>query len=265
VLVALFLLSLVVIEAGRRGWLPPSVMPWVSTSHFGALNLVFAVLLLLELVGMVLAVPQSTAAAFGKQLEVFSLLLLRLAVHELPHVGEPIAWDLAHAAIGPMVADIGGALAIYALLGLHARAPRRSALGTAASRHFVAAKKKIALILLAVLTFVVVHGLLNPPAAGQDLFHFMATAFTVLVFNDVLLMLVGLQYTAEYRIVFRNAGYTALTILMRLSLTAPDYVNVLLAVGAAGGAVAMAWIGYWFPSVGGPYQTTEQQTRPADS
>jgi hypothetical protein len=207
------------------------------------------------------AVPASTAAAFGKQLEVFSLLLLRLAVHELPHVGEPVDWSLAKDAIGPMVADIAGGLAIYALLGLHAGAPRRESLAGDASHAFVAAKKRIAVLLLVVLAVVVVTGLFHAPRPGEDLFHFMTTAFTVLIFNDVLLMLVALQYTAEYRVVFRNAGYTALTILMRLSLTAPDYINVGLGVGAAAGAVAMAWIGYWFPAIGGSYQTSEFTAR----
>jgi hypothetical protein len=260
-LVVLFIGALAVIEMGRRGWLPASLDPWISTSHFGAVNLVFAVLLLLELLSMVVAVPSSTAVAFGKQLEVISLLLLRSAVHELPHVGEPINWELARAAIGPMVADIAGGLAIFGLLGLHVRAPRREALRGEAALHFIAAKKVIALGLLVVLSWVVLEGLLHHPQPGRDLFHFMATAFTVLVFSDVLLMLVALQYTADYRVVFRNAGYTAITILMRISLTAPDYLNAALGVGAALAAVGLAWMVHWFPA-GDP--TPHASALPAD-
>jgi hypothetical protein len=43
----------------------------------------------------------------------------------------------------------------------------------------------------------------------------------------------SLAFSTEYRVVFRNSGFAAATVLIRLALTAPPYVNVLLSVGGA--------------------------------
>jgi hypothetical protein len=55
----------------------------------------------------------------------------------------------------------------------------------------------------------------------------------VLIFTDILVVLVSLRYSSEYRVVFRYSGFAAATVLIRLALTAPPYVNAALGFGAA--------------------------------
>ena len=50
---------------------------------------------------------------------------------------------------------------------------------------------------------------------------------------DVLLVLLSLAASADHRVVFRNSAYAAATLMIRLALTAPPYLNVAIAVGAA--------------------------------
>jgi hypothetical protein len=56
----------------------------------------------------------------------------------------------------------------------------------------------------------------------------------------VLLVLVALCYSSSYHVVFRNSGFAAATVIIRLALTAPRYVNVLLGLGAAVFAVGLS-------------------------
>lgn len=97
---------------------------------------------------------------------------------------------------------------------------------------FVAAKKLVAMLLLAsfLLLGVIDAALYLWEGATFDLF---AAFYLVLIFSDVLIVLISLAYSSAYRVVFRNSGFAAATVLMRLALTAPPYVSGLLGVGSA--------------------------------
>lgn len=78
------------------------------------------------------------------------------------------------------------------------------------------------------------------PETEHAMRGFFEVFYTVLVFSDVLIVLISLRYSSDYRIVFRNSGSAAATILIRLALTAPPYVELLLGLGAAGFALALS-------------------------
>ena len=63
-------------------------------------------------------------------------------------------------------------------------------------------------------------------------FPFLASFYTILVLGDVVIVLVSLRYRTTFHIVFRNSAFAGATVLVRLALSAPPYVNVLLATGA---------------------------------
>jgi hypothetical protein len=224
-LVAAFLGTLLAIELGRRGLLPPRLAARVPTSHFGAVYAAFTLLLLVELVAIVFALGHSVADSIGKQFELLSLILLRKAFLELATFGEPVEWTRVAPAIPHVVADMVGALVVFTLVEIYYRVQRHRAIASGDDQaRFVAGKKAIALILL---------------AAGTQARSF-EVFFTILIFSDVLIVLLSLTVSGDYRVVFRNSGFAAATVLIRLALTAPPFVNVGLGAGAAAFALLLS-------------------------
>lgn len=243
-LVAAFLAALAFVEGGRRGWLPAGLVAALGLprSHFWAVDVAFSLLLFLEVVSLVLALARSVGASVGKQFELLALILLRKAILEVAHVGEPIAWAGAAAHVPVVLADMAGALAVFVLAEAHAKVHRQRAIAAADDQAaFIAAKKLVALALLGALAVGAADAVLHLPAAhGAGTPTFFEVCFTVLVFTDVLLVLLSLAASADHRVLFRNSAYAAATLLIRLALTAPPYVNAAIAVGAAAYALAVS-------------------------
>ncbi|HEY0780454.1 MAG TPA: hypothetical protein VGD56_21035 [Gemmatirosa sp.] len=238
-LVVAFLAALVVVELARRGWLPGDTAARLPHSHFWAVDVAFTLLLVLELVALVLALARSVAESVAKQFELLALILLRKAILEVAHVGEPIAWRGAAAHVPVALADMAGALAVFALAEVHAHVQRHRAIANGDDQAaFIAAKKVVALGLLAALCMGAVDAAAMLSGAEQP--TFFEVCFTVLIFSDVLLVLLSLAASADYRVVFRNSGYAAATVMIRLALTAPPYLNVGIAVAAAAYAVLVS-------------------------
>jgi hypothetical protein len=238
-LVAAFVLTLVVAEVGRRGLLPALVARPLPGDHFAAVYVAFTLLLVLELVALVFALGHSVADSVGKQFELLSLILLRKAFLEVSTFGEPVVWSHASPAVPHVVVDMVGALAVFALVGLYYRVQRHRAIATGDDQvSFVAAKKALALLLLVALALGIADAL-RAQLAGERV-AFFEVFFTVLIFSDVLIVLLSLMYSSDYRVVFRNSGFAAATLMIRLALTAPPYVNVALGVGAALFAVVLS-------------------------
>ena len=233
-LVLVFLGALATIELARRGWLPASVAAVVPPGHFAAVGIVFSVLLVLEVAGLVFALARSVAESLGKQLELLALILIRDAFVEFGHAGEPIAWADIAPLVPHIVADMFGALTVFALLVPYERVQRHRAITAHGEDQasFVCAKKAVSVLLLG--AFVVLGAMtLGQRAIGELPAPFYATFYPVLVLSDVLLVLVSLRYSGTFHVVFRNSAFAAAAMLMRLALSAPPYVNVALAVGGA--------------------------------
>ncbi len=234
-LIFVFLATLVVIEMKRQGLLPDALAGPVSASHFAAVSLAFTFFLIIEIIGLVFALAQSVANAAGKQFEIFSLILLREAFKEFQYFGEPIVWAEIQEPVLHMLADAGGALVVFVLISFYYRAQLHRPITTDAEEQtrFVTAKKAIALLLLAAFVFIGLNDLWRF-TTGQPVYPFFKTFYTVLIFSDVLIVLLSLRYTATYHVVFRNSGFALATVMLRIALAAPVYVNVLLGIAAAG-------------------------------
>lgn len=233
VLVSVFLGSLVAIELNRQGLLPEPIAGVLTTNHFGAIDVAFTILLVVEVMGLVVALAESVANSVGKQFELLSLILLRKAFLEFAGFGEPIVWEEVDTAVLHMVSDVGAALLIFVILGFYYRVQRHQPITEGEEQaSFVAAKKCLALLLVVAFVALAIFDLVLfvRERTGFDLF---AAFYLVLIFSDVLLVLVSLVYSSAYRVVFRNSGFAASTVLMRLALTAPPFVNGLLGVGSA--------------------------------
>lgn len=230
-----YLLALLAVEASLRGWVPVPYRVRTTHGHFLAVELALYLLLGYEVIGLVLGIARSISNAAGKQFEIYSLILLRHSFEEFAHIGEPIVWDAARLPVLRMLSNGFGALAMFVLVGFYYRAQRHPPLTDDARDRasFVAAKKAIALALLAVFAWLAVRTATTP---GPGFFE---SFYTVLVLADVLLVFLSLRYSAAYHVVFRNSGLAVATVILRLGLAAPAFYNAALGIAAALFALAL--------------------------
>ncbi|MCB0832453.1 MAG: hypothetical protein KDC45_03240 [Bacteroidetes bacterium] len=240
-LVGGFLGALITIELSRLGLLTDSLADRIGGNHFTAVPFAFTLLLIVEIISLVFVIAQSVANSLGKQLELFSLILLRKAFIEFGTFGEPITWERASESIYPIAADLGGALIMFVLVAVYFRIQkhRRITQGDEEQTSFVASKKVVALLLLACFAILGLVDFITEVWPGQSS-QFFQSFFTLLIFSDILLVLIALRYSTSYPVVFRNSGFAAATVILRLALTAPHFVNALLGVGTAFLCVGLA-------------------------
>lgn len=247
-LVSLFVGALALIEMRRRGWLPESLAGWVPTNHFDAVQLAFTLLLGIEVIGLVFGLSGSTANTMGKQFEILSIILLRQSLKELVNFPEPIYWDAVRDAVPRMAADATAAVLVFALVGVFYRLQKRTAsqLSQLERANFTASKEVVALVLLAVFADLALGAVGAIPGGEHTLpslraEHFFEKFYTVLIFADILVVLLALRHSFAYDLVLRNSGFAAATVLIRLALTAPPFINGILGVGATLLAIGLTW------------------------
>ena len=252
VLLAIFVGALVLIELRRLGIVS---MEWIPSNHFHAVRLGFNLLLVVEVLGLVFGLSGSAGRTMGRQFEILSLILLRQSLKELVHASEPIRWETLRPFVPTMVADAASAVLVFALVGLFYKLQHES--DEVEQAEFTASKEAVALIVLAIfLSFgarsiagaVLGHG-------GDEAYDvFFDSLYTVLVFADLLIVFLSLRHSFTYEDVFRSSGYAVVTVLIRIALTAPPFLNAALGVGATVLGVVLA----------AAYPRTASSPRPAE-
>jgi len=242
-LIAIFFIGLII------AFIKDNDLPSLSTGNFFlAIYLSFTLLLLFEVLGLIFILPKSVADSVGKQFEILSIILLRSAFKEFGSYDQPITWQndwynpLYH-----MLSDGFGALVIFLLIGLYYKLQRHTQIteNDQEQSEFINFKKLIALFLLGAFIYIGV----------MDVFHIFRfgsynpsfnSFYTVLIFCDVLILLYALRYNYRYRNLFRYSSYVLATILIRLSLSAPPYVNVALGVADGLFIIGLTWAYNYF-------------------
>lgn len=240
VLVVAFIAVLLLVTLNRLELLPESLRAHVPLSHFFAVEVAFSLLLILEVIALVFSLAESISNSVGKQFEILSLILLRHAFQEFSTFGEPVEWASVKEALFPVLADAVGSLAVFVLLGLYYRMQRhRPIIADSSEREsFVLEKKSIALLLLLAFCCLGLYSALHYLRAVRA-YPFFEVFYTVLIFTDILLVLVSLRHTTTYGVFFRNSGFAASTVFMRLALTAPPIASAAIGSAAALFAVAL--------------------------
>ncbi len=249
-LVIFFLFSLGIIECRRRGLLPDTLAQVVPGNHFYAIGGAFTVILVLEVISLIFVLPCSFSRSVGKQFEILSLILMRNAFKELSHFQEPVTFAGNEQGVLHILSDGFGAVLIFGLLGVYYLLQ-----GSGGDKgdniedlySFVAAKKGIALLLLAAFLFMGIRSLYGTVLGGRhgDFFH---DFYTLLIITDILLVLVAQCFHPTFFAVFRNSGFALSTMIIRFALVAPVYYNVLLGLAAIGLAILMHLISmFLFP------------------
>jgi len=240
-LVLIFLLSLAVIELNRQGLLPNELALKIPRSHYQAINLAFLLVLIMEIITMIFTLPESMSRAVGKQFEILALIFLRNAFKELSVLPEPISLSHHNEVLWHILSYGFGAIAIFCLLGLYTSLLKnldKAVLPGPSLTRFIAAKKSVALSMLIVFCGMGIYNL-TLKITGLPVFNFFQSFYTVLVFSDILMVLIAQTFLPQFQAVFRNSGYALATLLIRLSLTAPVYLSVLIGLSSVALAVLL--------------------------
>lgn len=238
-LVIVFLVGLLAIELGRHGLIfehPPG-------NHFYAIEWALTLLLAFEVLDLVFWLSGSVSHSAGKQLEIFSLVLLRKTFSELKSLPEPIEIATFSEPVQRMVSDAVGALIIFFLVGIYYRLQKHVPISEheGEQKSFQQAKKRIALGLLFAFVGLAIFSAIGMITGRPKENSFFEVFYTILIFADVLVALVSIRYSISYRVVFRYFGLAAMTLFIRLALSSPSYLKAGLGIGAAIYAVALAY------------------------
>ncbi len=234
IIVLAFLISLVIIQLNLWGALPAAVSSIIPKNHFAAIQLAFTLLLMVEIVSLVLTLPRSVSSSMLKQFEILSLILLRQAFKEFGEFPDPVDWTKMAKPVFHVMSDAGGALVLFLFIVLIARFQRHKRITKTAEEQFrfVKVKKFVAILLMFFLIAFGIFDLILYLRHDQP-FDYFQTFYTVLIFSDILIVLVSLRYSYSYPVVFRNSGFALATVIIRLALSAPPYINALLGITAA--------------------------------
>lgn len=209
------------------------IIPSLSKPFF-AIEVVFTILLILELITLIFVLPKSVARSLAKQLELLSLIFLRNAFKEFSHLDEFSHWSSSKHTITLMLMYSFGALTIFILLSLINKLHKKIKLSETFTKQieFVRIKKLLALLLFLSFILIGMRDLFVLLKTGVYL-HSFHTFYTVLIFTDIIIVLVALRYTINYYRVFRYSAFVLATIFIRISLTLEPFYNVFLGVGTA--------------------------------
>ncbi|MFC0263830.1 hypothetical protein [Fontibacter flavus] len=199
---------------------------------FFAIELAFNVLLIFEVLGLIFLIPKSVADSVGKQFEIISLVLLRDAFKEFGHYLGEVNWKIEFLLeLLPIVSDAFGAIIIFLITGLFYRAQKhiRITKSHEEQKNFIGIKKLISIYLTLTFLALGVYDLISAYQNMQFIYS-IKLFYTLLIFTDVFILLFSLRYTTKYYNLFRYSSFALATIFLRLTLSAPAYYNVLLAV-----------------------------------
>ena len=206
-----------------------------SGNYFLAIDVAFSILLIFEILGLIFILPRSVADSVGKQFEILSIVLLRSAFKEfgyLFHAGvDGSMMDLKE--LGPLLSDAFGALIIFFIIGIYYKKQKHERIteGDAARARFINFKKAIAILLLISYVGLGVTDLMSFASEG-NFESSLNTFYLILIFSDILILLYSLRFHSRYINLFRYSSFAFATILIRLALSAPDYLNAIAGIVA---------------------------------
>jgi hypothetical protein len=207
----------------------------IRIGKFFAIELAFSVLLFIEVFDLFFIITHSVADSVGKQFEIISLILLRSAFKELGHLPLDISWDLKSLQnLMPIIADAFGAVVIFLLIVIFYSKQQHIQLTKSETdrQRFVLQKKVVAAFMIVLFLCLMIYSVFlyfAKDIINENVFNQL---YTSLIFSDILILILSLRYSNLYVHLFRYSSFALATVILRLSLSAPKYINVLLSVSA---------------------------------
>jgi hypothetical protein len=213
---------------------------WLSSSYLSALYTPFSFLLFFEVLLLVGSLPESFSRSIAKQYEIVTLIVVRRVFKDIAKLDDTAVIELTSPDALFVAADMVGALALFAMALTFRRGCASRDEPTQEVRAFVTFKYAVSLALGVV---VVVFASWSLFVWGTEMWHvahgraaelsdvnavFYQDFFGLLVLVDVLVLVVSLGFTHDHDQVFRNAGYVASTVLVRLSFQAERFESLVV-------------------------------------
>lgn len=243
----IFIGALAGIECNREGLLPAWLAAKTPLSHFQAIHLAFTLILVIEVMSLILSISDSLSRSLGKQFEIMALILLRNAFKELSGLPEPVSLAAGPGPVFHIAQSATAALVIFICLGFYQRLRKHQNYITNPQERmrYVISKKLISLVLVWIFLGIAAHNAWFFLTEGKES-RFFETAYTVLIFADISLVLVSQRFMPSFHAVFRNSGFVIGTLIMRLSLSAPPPWDAVSSVFAAVYVLALTWATAYF-------------------
>lgn len=231
ILVASFIISILITVLNYFQILPKEVANIIPSNKYFAITVAFTLLLIVEIIGLVFALARSVSTSLVKQFEIFSLILLRSAFKQFGELSPELSWREALEPILAMLSDSFGALAIFIIILLINKIQKHTPITSdpVDQTRFILFKKNTAMLLFVLF---VTSGIIDITLYFQhgEVFDFFTNFYTILIFNDILLVLISLRYNYSYLIVFRNSAFAVATLIIRMALTSPPHFNAALGI-----------------------------------
>ncbi len=266
-----FVVHLVIIWISRNAGYD---LDWFSSSYLSALYTPFSFLLFYEVLMLVKALPESFSRSVAAQYEVVTLIVLRRVFKDIAHLDGTGGVELSNPVVWEVGADMVGALVLFVLvrsfrtaLVRHPTAEHESSLGW-----FVAFKKGLALLLGVLVLVLATRALVE---WGTEMYElavgtreemgnvnavFYEDFFGILVLVDVLLLMISFALNRDTVQVFRNAGFIASTVVVRLSFTADRLESLVMLLFAVAFGLAVQLLSRWRSG-----DASETESRGADT
>ena len=243
---ALFILHLLIIFLANETELLPRLFRNVHPNYLSALYTPFSVILVYEVYFMILSIPLSFTESIKKQYEIISLIIIRRVFKDISDFESfDVIFENSQDFI-QIIADLGAGLILFALVAVFYHISKnRSRLSESENlQNFIRFKEMVTIGLTVLLFILAIYSFgewlwevylsaYTSKAYGLELDTiFFDDLFSVMIFADVLIFIASFLYTKRYEVLFRNAGYVASTILIRISLTLDNIYGPLIAIGA---------------------------------
>lgn len=232
ILVLVFILSLAFIGLNKIGFLPNFIQFLIPTNLFSAIEVVFTFLLIVEIMEMILILSRSVSDAMAKQFEILSLILLRQSFKEFAQFEAHLDWQNIEPILR-IASDAFSALFIFFCVAFFLKIQKHKSITRTAEEqlNYVNIKKVLALIMLLTFVIIGIESIIEYLFFYEksDFFH---NFYNILIFIDILLVLISMRYSYSYLILFRNSGFALTTVMIRLALSAPIYINGIIGSSA---------------------------------
>ena len=221
----------------------------LPTELFFSIVFVFNLILFYEMIDLIFAINKSFSIAISKQIEIFSLVLLRDSFKLVSSVSDENLYrdipsnynffELINTFFSSnlfiMILSITGAIIVFSI-NIKFKDNYKKFGEISESKeltNFIKIKKIISLVHIFVVVIFLFWIFFDSRSDIDKTTNLLSLFFLSLVYVDILHLLVSYYFSKDYHLVFRNSSYSANTLLIRYSISASPILGVITGVTAS--------------------------------
>jgi hypothetical protein len=207
----------------------------VGQNYLTAISTPFNFILFYEVLTLIAALPASTTHSIANQYEIVSLIFIRDVFKDIAKASDLVTAHRLSLEALPAFIDMWAGFLMFFLVAVFQHVARYRIQATQSVKtasgyaRFIAQKKVIAIGLTALLLAMAIYNvgvfvlaacraLQTEQSTIESATTFYNDLFTVMIFTDVLILILSLVVSGQYKLVFRNAAFVVSIILIRFSL-----------------------------------------------